>query len=219
MLNDNEYAKQIIAKRIAQELQDGDVVNLGVGIPTLVVDYLAEDTHVVFVTDNGIIGMGPTPDEFDKDVVGAGGFAASILPYGSFCDSNMAFSIMRGGHLDKCVIGALQVDEHGNLASWIIPGESIHGMGGAMDLAVGAKQVLIAMQHTANGKPKLVKNCNLPLTAPNCVDKIVTELGVFKITPSGFLLTERFWHTTVEEIKQCCEADITVSKDLKIIAE
>lgn len=208
--------KQFIAKRVAKELTDGDVVNLGIGLPTAVANYVPEGVNVLFQSENGFVGLGPAPaeGEEDKDIVNAGGQPVTILPGGTFFDSATSFGIIRGGHVDITVLGALQVDEKGNLANWMIPGKMVPGMGGAMDLVVGAKRVIVAMEHTVKGNPKILKECNLPLTAAGEVDLIVTEMGVMEVTDNGLLLTEINPEYTVEDIKNATEAEITVSDNL-----
>lgn len=209
--------KEIIARRVARELNEGDVVNLGIGLPTMVGNYIDEDLEVIFQSENGLIGLGPSPSdgEEDYDLTNAGGQPVTISPHGATFDSSMSFSIIRGGHVDVTVLGSLQVDEKGNLANWIIPGKMVPGMGGAMDLVVGAKKVIIAMTHTAKGKPKILKECTLPYTAVNQVNMIVTELGVMEVRDERLVLTEIAEGTTVEEVQSLTEAQLIVSDDLK----
>lgn len=209
-------AKQIIAKRVAQEFHDGTVANLGIGIPTLVSNYIPEGMQVTLHGENGYLNCGPSPEpgKEDKDIVNAGGKPATILPGGCTFDSSMSFAIIRGGHLDITVLGAMEVDEEANLANWWIPGKMVAGMGGAMDLVVGAKQVIVAMEHTAKGAPKILKKCTLPLTASKQVDTIVTEMAVFRYLPK-LTLTEVAPGVTVEAVKAATQADFDVSKDLK----
>lgn len=209
--------KKFIAKRVAQELHDGDVVNLGIGLPTLVADFVPEGVDITLHSENGFIGIGPAPDDEHADfyLVNAGGTPASINKNGAFFDSSVSFAIARGGHVDVTVLGALEVDEHGNIANWIVPGKKVPGMGGAMDLVVGAKKVIVAMEHTNNGNKKLLKQCRLPLTAVGAVDRIITELAVIDITDDGFVLKEYNPRYTLEEIQNATEAHITVSPDLK----
>jgi 3-oxoacid CoA-transferase B subunit len=208
-----------IAKRVAQELSSGDVVNLGIGLPTLVGNYIADDVEVIFQSENGLIGLGPEPDEsnIDLDLTNAGGEPVTIFKHGATFDSATSFGIIRGGHVDVTVLGSLQVDEEGNLANWIIPGKKVPGMGGAMDLVVGAKKVIIAMTHTARGKAKILKKCTLPFTAVKQVNMIITELGVMEVTPEGLLLKEISPNTTVEEIQELTEAKLIINNDLKIM--
>lgn len=219
MIQDKDRKREVIVKRVAQELKDGDLVNLGIGMPTLVANYIPEGIDILLHSENGFIGLGPTPDEnnIDPDIVNAGGLPASVVPGGAFFDSAMSFTIIRGGHLDITVLGALQVDQEGNLANWMIPGKMVPGMGGAMDLVAGAKQVIIAMEHTAKGAPKILKKCNLPLTAKGEVDLIVTDMAVIKVTPEGLLLTELAPETTVDEVVAATEADLRISDDLKVM--
>ena len=209
--------KAIIAKRVAKELKDGDVVNLGIGLPTLVVDYLPEDAAITFQSENGIMGMGPAaePGKEDLDIMNAGAGYVTANPGAMFFDSATSFGIIRGGHVDVTVLGALQVDRHGNLASWIIPGKMVPGMGGSMDLVVGAKKVIIAMQHTQKGNHKILDECTLPYTAVGVVDEIVTEMGVMVVTPEGLLLTEYNPECTVEQIQEATGATLIISDDLK----
>lgn len=219
MITDSKLAKQIIAKRIGKELRDGQLVNLGIGLPTLVTNYIPEGIHVTFQSENGMVGMGAAPaqGEENKDVTNAGGQFTTILPDGAFFDSAMSFALIRGGHVDMTVLGALEVDQEGNLANWIVPGKMVPGMGGAMDLVVGAKQVIIAMQHTAKGTPKILKKCTLPLTAKSQVNLIVTELAVMEVTSKGLVLKEIHKDTTVEEVKSLTEAELIISDNLKIM--
>ncbi|MGB4661052.1 MAG: 3-oxoacid CoA-transferase subunit B [Mobilitalea sp.] len=212
-------AKEIIAYRAAQELKDGDVVNLGIGLPTLVCNYLPKDVHITLQSENGILGMGELslPGYEDKDCTNSGNQNVNILPGASYFDSCISFGIIRGGHVDVTILGALQVDETGTLASHIVPGKMLPGMGGAMDLVVGAKKVIIATTHTVKGERKLLKKVNLPITAVNRVHLIITELAVIEITKEGFLLKEIAENTTVEEVKSLTEAELIVSKDLIIM--
>ena len=210
--------KVIIATRVAKEFKDGDFANLGIGIPTMVVDYLPPGVHVVLHSENGFTGIGPAPangEGLDPDLTNAGGKPVSIQPGGAVFDSCMSFGIIRGGHLAATVLGALQVDQEGNLANWMIPGKMVPGMGGAMDLVAGAKRVIIAMEHTAKGDPKILKRCNLPLTAAKDVDLIVTEMAVMAVTPKGIVLKELAPGVTVEQVRAATEADFTVADDLK----
>ena len=209
--------RAIIAKRVAKEFKDGDIVNLGIGLPILVANYIPEGIDISFQCENGYIRMGPEPKpgEEIKDLVNAGAVPATILEGAAFFDSAMSFAIIRGGHIDATVLGALQVDQHGNLANWMIPGKLVPGMGGAMDLVCGAKKVVIAMEHTAKGKPKILKQCTLPLTAANEVDVIVTEMGVMNVTDKGLVLTEINPEYTVEQVIAATEADLIISENLQ----
>ena len=209
--------KEIIARRVAKEFKDGDVVNLGIGLPTLVPNYIEEGVEIILHSENGFTGIGPAPDEanIDMDLVNAGGLPVSIIPGGSFFDSAMSFAIIRGGHLDATVLGALQVDEEGNLANWMIPGKMVPGMGGAMDLVGGAKKVIVAMTHTAKGEIKILKRCTLPLTGAKKVSKIITEMGVMEVCTEGLMLTEYNPEYTLEEIQAATEATLIISKELR----
>lgn len=207
--------KNTIAARVARELSDGDVVNLGIGLPTLVANHLPEGVTVLLQSENGFVGLGPAPDPADPYVVNAGGQPAGILPGGAFFDSATSFGIIRGGHVDATVLGALEVDAEGNVANWIIPGKMVPGMGGAMDLVVGAKKVIIAMEHTNKGRHKILKKCRLPLTAVKCVDLIITEMGVMEVTDKGLVLTELGEGFTVEDVQAATEAELIVSEGLR----
>lgn len=214
---EKEQIREIIAKRVAMELKDGDVVNLGIGLPTAVPDYLPEGVQIFLQSENGLLGMGPTPapGEEDPEFINAGGGFVTALEGASCFDSATSFGIIRGGHVNASVLGALQVDEKGDLANWIIPGKKAPGMGGAMDLLTGADKVILAMEHTAKGAPKILKKCTLPLTAKGSVNMIVTEMGVMEITPEGIVLTEINPEFTVEQVQAATEAHLIVSKDLK----
>lgn len=209
-------AKRMIAARVAKELKDGDVVNLGIGLPTMVADYIPENVHILLQSENGFVGLGPTPDEenIDPYIVNAGGKPVTILPRGAFFNSAISFGIIRGGHVDVTVLGSLEVDEKGNLANWIIPGKMVPGMGGAMDLVVGTKKVIVAMEHTNNGRHKILKECSLPLTAVNCVDLIITELAVIEVTGKGLLLKEIADGATVEQVQEATQAQLLISPEL-----
>ncbi|MBS7527696.1 CoA transferase subunit B [Fusibacter paucivorans] len=208
---------ETIAKRVAKELNKGDVVNLGIGLPTFVANYVDAEMQIIFQSENGFVGLGPAAEkgEENADIVNAGGLPVTILPGGAFFDSSLSFSIIRGGHVDKTVLGALQVDEQGNLANWMIPGKMVPGMGGAMDLVVGAKKVIVAMEHSAKGKPKILKKCTLPLTAASEVDMIITEMAVIEVTADGLVLTELGPETTVEDVIAVTEAELIISDALK----
>jgi len=214
---DKQQIQEFIAKRVAQELQDGTLVNLGIGLPTLVANFVPEGRDVSFQSENGFIGVGPVPaeDQIDPCIANAGAMPVTILPGGSFFDSAMSFGIIRGGHVDVTVLGALQVAENGDIANYMIPGKMVPGMGGAMDLLNGAKKVIVAMEHTAKGAPKLLRECTLPLTAVNAVDLIVTEMGVIEVTHEGFVLIEQNPDYTLDEIKAATGAPLIISSALK----
>lgn len=209
--------KEIIAYRIAQELKDGDVVNLGIGLPTLVANYIPEGIEITLQSENGILGMGglSAPGTEDKDCINAGNQHVDVLPGAVYFDSATSFGIIRGGHVDMTVLGALQVDETGTLASHIVPGKMVSGMGGAMDLVVGAKKVIIGVVHTQKGEPKILKKITLPTTAVKCVDMIVTELAVIEVTDKGLVLREIHPSTTVEEVKSLTEAELIIEGEVK----
>lgn len=214
---DKAKMKEIIAKRVAKELKDGDVVNLGIGLPTMVANYIPDGVEVILQSENGFIGMGPAPEEGKEieNLVNAGGMPVTTVPGAAFFDSAASFGIIRGGHVDATVLGALQVDGEGNLANWMIPGKMVPGMGGAMDLVVGAKKVIVAMTHTAKGNVKILKKCTLPLTAKGQVNLIVTEMGVMEVTESGLVLQEINSEFTVKEIEAATEADLIIPEYLK----
>ena len=209
--------KEIIAARVAKELKDGDVVNLGIGLPTLVADFLPPGVDIILQSENGIMGMGPAPaaDKINVDIVNAGGQPISIKSGAMFFDSATSFGIIRGGHVDATILGALEVDEKGNLANWIVPGKMVPGMGGAMDLVVGAKKVIVAMTHTQKGAPKILKQCTLPYTALGVVNLIVTEMGVLEVTKDGLVLTELHPDFTKEQVQEATQAKIIFSPNLK----
>lgn len=213
---DKNQIRECIAKRAALELKDGYVVNLGIGIPTAVANYLPDGIDVTFQSENGMLGMGAAPEEGKEDpnLMNAGGLYVTALPGASTFNSAYSFSIIRGGHVDATMLGALQVDEKGNLANWMIPGKKTPGMGGAMDLIVGAKRVILTMEHTANGKHKILKNCNLPLTAAGQVNLIITEMGVMEITPKGIVLRELNPEFTVEQVQEATEATLIIDGNL-----
>ncbi|MDP3487931.1 MAG: 3-oxoacid CoA-transferase subunit B [Bacillota bacterium] len=214
-----DIKRERIARRVAMELQDGMVVNLGIGMPTFVANFVPEGRDVLFQSENGFVGLGPapSPDNVDPDVTNAGAQPVTILPGGACFDSAMSFAIIRGGHVDVTVLGALEVDEKGNLANWMVPGKMVPGMGGAMDLTVGAKRVIIAMDHTAKGNPKILPLCTLPLTAKEQVDLIVTDMAVIEVTPAGLVLKEIAPDTTVEEVVAATAAKLIVPVDVGIM--
>ncbi len=209
-----EKLKTRIAKRAAKELNDGDVVNLGIGLPTLVANNLPEGISIILQSENGIMGMGEKKDETDPNIVNAGAQPVSILPGGQFFDSATSFALIRGGHVDATILGALQVDEHGNLSNWIIPGKMVPGMGGAMDLVTGAKKVIVAMLHTQKGAPKILKECTLPYTALHCVDMIITEMGVMRVTEKGIILDEIHSDYSVEDVQNATGCNLIISEHL-----
>lgn len=214
---DKNQIREVIARRAALEIKDGDVVNLGIGLPTEIPDYLPAGVSVTLQSENGMLGVGPAPAEGEQnpDWVNAGGGFITYKPGASTFDSATSFAIIRGGHVNATFLGALEVDEKGNLANWIIPGKKVPGMGGAMDLIAGAKKVILTMEHTAKGAPKILKECRLPLTASGEVDMIITEMGVMEITSEGIMLTEINPEFTIEQIQEATEARLIVSKDLK----
>ena len=218
---DKALVKGYIAARVAKELKDGDVVNLGIGLPTMVPNYLPEGVSVILQAEDGIVGVGPKPTAETADpwhVVDAGGQPSSCMAGGAFIDSATSFAIIRGGHVDATVLGALEVDAEGSLANWIIRGKRMPGMGGAMDLVVGAKKVIVAMEHTAKGNPKILPKCTLPYTAVHCVDLIITEMGVLKVTDKGLVLTEYNPEYGIDDIRAATAATFEVSPDLKPMA-
>ena len=209
--------KEIIAKRIAKEFNENDIVTLGIGLPTEAADYIKEGMHVIIQSENGILGLGKSQKGpvFNKKIVNAGGDFVEITKGACFYDSQMAFTIMRGGHIDTTVLGALQVDEEGSIASWQIPGKFVPGIGGSMDLIVGSKRVIVAMTHTAKDDFKILKKCTLPLTAYKEVDMIITERCVFKITLDGLLMTEINPMFSIDEIKTSTGTKFKIAKNLK----
>lgn len=209
--------KNGIAKRIAQEIKDGYYVNLGIGIPTLVANFVREDINVEFQSENGVLGMGPFPfeGEEDPDLINAGKQTITALPGASFFDSAMSFGMIRGQHVDLTILGAMEVAENGDIANWKIPGKMVKGMGGAMDLVASAENIIVAMMHTNRaGESKLLKRCSLPLTGVGCVTKIVTELAVIEVTKKGFKLLERAPGVSVEEIKKATEGTLLVEGEI-----
>jgi len=209
--------KNGIAKRIAQEVQDGFYVNLGIGIPTLVANYVRNDIELEFQSENGILGMGPFPreEDVDADLINAGKQTITALPSASFFDSALSFGMIRGQHVDLTILGAMEVAQNGNIANWKIPGKMVKGMGGAMDLVGSAKNIIVAMMHTNKaGDSKLLKTCSLPLTGVECVTKIVTNLAVLDIVDKKFRLLERAPGVSVEAIQQATEGDLIVEGDI-----
>ena len=209
--------KNGIAKRIAQEVQDGFYVNLGIGIPTLVANYVRDDIELEFQSENGILGMGPFPaeEEVDADLINAGKQTITALPGASFFDSSMSFGMIRGQHVDLTILGAMEVAQNGNIANWKIPGKMVKGMGGAMDLVGSAKNIIVAMMHTNKaGDSKLLKACSLPLTGVECVTKIVTNMAVLDIVDKKFRLLERAPGVSVEDIQKATEGDLIIEGDI-----
>ncbi|NDV14533.1 3-oxoacid CoA-transferase subunit B [Muricauda sp. TY007] len=209
--------KNGIAKRIAKEVKDGYYVNLGIGIPTLVANFVRDDISVEFQSENGVLGMGPFPfeGEEDADIINAGKQTITTLPGASFFDSALSFGMIRGQHVDLTILGAMEVAENGDIANWKIPGKMVKGMGGAMDLVASAENIIVAMMHTNRaGESKLLKQCTLPLTGVGCVKKIVTNLAVLEVTPEGFKLMERAPGVTVEEIVEATEGKLVVEGDI-----
>ena len=210
--------KNGIAKRIAQEVEDGYYVNLGIGIPTLVANYVRDDISVEFQSENGILGMGPFPveGEEDADLINAGKQTITALPGASYFDSATSFAMIRGKHVDLTILGAMEVAENGDIANWKIPGKMVKGMGGAMDLVASAENIIVAMMHTNRaGESKILKRCSLPLTGVGCVKKIVTNLAVLEVTEDGFLLLERAPGVTVDDIKTATEGNLIIKGEVK----
>ncbi|MEH7454934.1 MULTISPECIES: 3-oxoacid CoA-transferase subunit B [Bacillaceae] len=211
--------RQKIAMRAAKEIKNGMIVNLGIGIPSIVPDYLPEDVHVMFHAENGVMGIGPSPEKGkeDENLCNAGGFPITVLKGSSYFDSATAFGIIRRGLLDLTVLGALQVSEKGDLANWIVPGKRVPGIGGAMDLAQKAKRVIVVMNHTDKaGNPKIVKECSLPLTSKSCVDLIITEMAVIEVVDDTLVLKELMSPYTVEDVIEKTGAKLEISTDLKM---
>ena len=212
--------RELIARRVARELKDGDLVNLGIGLPTHVAAYVPPNAAIFFQSENGVVGMLALPEEGleAEDLTDAGGGPIGALPGAATFDSAMSFGLIRGGHLDVTVLGGLQVDQEGRLANWMVPGRMVPGMGGAMDLASGAKRVIVAMTHTAKGHPKIVKHCTLPLTSIRRVNLVVTDMAVIEPTDEGLVLKELAPGTTVEAVREATEADLIVPDHVPFMA-
>ncbi len=214
---DKNQIRETVARRAAKELEDGYVVNLGIGLPTLIPNYLPEGVNVTLHSENGLLGLGPkaAPGEEDPELTDAGGAYVTTMEGASTFDSASSFGLVRGGHVDVTILGALQTDEKGNLANWSIPGKKTTGMGGAMDLLAGARRVILAMEHTAKGSHKILEECTLPLTAAHAVNLIITEMGVMEVTPDGLVLKEINPEFTVEQVQDATGCRLIVAEDLK----
>lgn len=214
-------SREQITQRAAKELRDGYIVNLGIGMPTLVANYVPDGMDVWLQSENGLLGIGPFPTEekVDADLINAGKQTVTSRRGASFFSSADSFGMIRGGHIDLCILGAMQISQEGDLANWMVPGKMVKGMGGAMDLVAGVRRVVVTMEHTAKGAPKMVRQCTLPLTGKRCVDMVITELGVFEMDKAKrrFVLTELPADVTVEEVKGKTESEIIVSPNLRVV--
>ena len=211
--------RNFVARRVAMMFQDGDVVNLGIGLPTIIPNHIPPGLKITLQGENGVLGLGPAPPlhEINKDIFDAGGAWATLQPGGSFFDSAVSFALIRGGHVDITVLGALQVDTEGNLANWMVPGKLMAGYGGAMDLITCAKKVIVAMEHTNKGDPKIFNKCNFPLTGARCVDVIVTNMAFIEVTAEGLLVKEIAPNVTVDDLKNATEADLIIPDDVAVM--
>ena len=218
-----EYTgRNLIAWRAGRYLKDGELVNLGIGIPTMVSNFIPDGCEVLLESENGIVGIGgvPEPGKEDRDIIDAAGAPATVVTGGAFIDSAMSFGLLRGGHVDVCILGGMQVAENGDLASWVVPGKAVHGMGGGMDVVVGAKKVIIVMEHcTKKGEPKILHKCTYPLTAVKVVDTLITELCVIEFTEQGPTLTELAPGVTVDEVLAKTEADLIVPEHIACMTD
>jgi len=211
--------RNFVARRVAMMFQDGDVVNLGIGLPTIIPNHIPPGLKITLQGENGVLGLGPAPPlhEINKDIFDAGGAWATLQPGGSFFDSAVSFALIRGGHVDITVLGALQVDTEGNLANWMVPGKLMAGYGGAMDLITCAKKVIVAMEHTNKGDPKIFNKCNFPLTGARCVDVIVTNMAFIEVTAEGLLVKEIAPNVTIDDLRNATEADLIIPDDVAVM--